>query len=283
MRGDHTTSSTGLSFEVAARWALRRVHRGTVRQHDRGFFTDAGRAVPDWLAATCQTLIGSGYLAEDPARPGILTETAPEFASRNHLTPASSCTHPSLSKESAMVNADETVDFAELRTELIARAAADQRARAELDPARPTSAQWERVAEVDRENVRWFAPLVAVHGWPGRRMVGVDGAHAACVIAQHAPAPYRATWLPKLHAAVRDNDASARDLAYLSDRVATDQERPQCYGTQWLRIGDTSRLYPLGKPATVNLHRVEIKLDPLPDTDIESAYTSYTEIAGGSS
>jgi hypothetical protein len=183
-----------------------------------------------------------------------------------------------------MMNADKTVD---LRAELIARAAADQRARAGLDPDRPTAEQWEQVAEVDRDNVHWFAPLVAAHGWPGRRTVGVDGAHAAWVIAQHAPAAYRATWLPKLQAAVRDKDASARDLAYLSDRVATDQERPQRYGTQWLRVGDMNRLYPLSKPAKVNLYRVEIKLDLLSDSDIESAYTSYTEITavvtGGSS
>lgn len=75
-----------------------------------------------------------------------------------------------------------------------------------------------------------------------------------------------------------------------SDRVATYQARPQRYGTQCLCIGDTSRLYPLSRPAKVNLYRVEIKLDPLSDTDIESAYTSYSEIttttttvAGGSS
>jgi len=173
------------------------------------------------------------------------------------------------------MNADEIV---ELRAELIARTAADQRARAGLHPDRPTAEQWEHVADIDRENLRWFAPLVAVHGWPGHRLVGVDGAHAAWVIAQHAPAPYRALWLPKLQSAVRDNDASARDLAYLSDRVATDQQRPQRHGTQWLRIGDTNRLYPLSKPAKVNLYRTEIKLDLLSDTDIKSAYTSYTEI-----
>ncbi|EHR52376.1 hypothetical protein SacmaDRAFT_4183 [Saccharomonospora marina XMU15] len=171
-------------------------------------------------------------------------------------------------------------ELAALRGELIERAAVDQRARAELDPVAPMPEQWEAVQRVDEDNVRWFAPIVAVHGWPGRRTVGVDGAHAAWVLAQHAPAPYRACWLPKLRAAVANRDAAPRDLAFLSDRVATDQQRPQHYGTQWLRLGTEAagRLYPLRRPAEVNLARADVGLDPLPDSAIEAAYSSFTEI-----
>ncbi|SFB63158.1 hypothetical protein SAMN05216266_13336 [Amycolatopsis marina] len=166
-----------------------------------------------------------------------------------------------------------------LRDELIDRAASDQRARAQLDPVAPTPQQWEHVHQVDKDNVRWLAPIVAVHGWPGHRAVGVDGAHAAWLLAQHAPAPYRAWWLPQLRAAVANQDAAPRDLAYLSDRVATDQRRPQHYGTQWLRIGSApGRLYPLHRPAEVNLSRADMGLDPIPDSDIEAAYLNYDEI-----
>jgi hypothetical protein len=77
------------------------------------------------------------------------------------------------------MDADDTIDLGALRAELVARAAADQRVRALLDPDEPTIEQWGRVAEVDRDNVAWFAPLVTGHGWLGRRVVGVDGAHAA--------------------------------------------------------------------------------------------------------
>jgi hypothetical protein len=85
--------------------------------------------------------------------------------------------------------------------------------------------------------------------------------------------------LAKLQAAVANRDAASRDLAYLSDRVATDQGRPQRYGTQWLRIGaGPGRLYPLYRPAEVNLARADIGLDPLPDSEIEAAYLAYDEI-----
>ncbi|QWF81062.1 DUF6624 domain-containing protein [Amycolatopsis sp. CA-230715] len=171
-------------------------------------------------------------------------------------------------------------ELAALRGKLVERAAADQRVRAELDPFAPTPEQWDNVHRVDADNVRWFAPIVAVYGWPGRRAVGVDGAHAAWVLAQHAPAPYRACWLPKLRAAVANRDAAPRDLAYLSDQVAIDHRRPQRYGTQRVRIGtEAEHLYPLRRPAEVNLARADIGLDPLSDTAIDTAYLSYNEIA----
>jgi uncharacterized protein DUF6624 len=169
--------------------------------------------------------------------------------------------------------------LAALRNELIDRAAADQHARAQLDPAGPTPRQWAAVQRVDEDNLRWLAPIVAVHGWPGVSAVGTDGAHAAWILAQHAPARYRACWLPKLRDAVACGDASPRDLAYLADRVATDEKRGQRYGTQWLYVGGVNRLYPLHRPAEVNLARADVGLDPLPDSDLDTAYASFEEIA----
>ncbi|MFB9686036.1 DUF6624 domain-containing protein [Amycolatopsis plumensis] len=154
--------------------------------------------------------------------------------------------------------------LAALRHELIERAAADQHARAQLDPAGPTPHQWAAVQRVDEDNLHWLAPIVAVH--------------AAWILAQHAPARYRACWLPKLRDAVACGDASPRDLAYLSDRVATDEKRGQRYGTQWLHLGGVSRLYPLHRPAEVNLARADVGLDLLPDADLDTAYASFEEI-----
>ncbi|MBE8523069.1 hypothetical protein ILP97_37200 [Amycolatopsis sp. H6(2020)] len=166
-----------------------------------------------------------------------------------------------------------------LRLELIERAAVDQHARAQLDPVCPTPQQWAEVQRVDEDNVRWLAPIVAVHGWPGVGAVGPDGAHAAWILAQHAPARYRLCWLPKLRTAVACGDASPRDLAYLADRVATDEKRGQRYGTQWLRTGTgVNRLYPLHRPAEVNFARADVGLDPLPDSELDTAYSSFEEI-----
>jgi hypothetical protein len=120
---------------------------------------------------------------------------------------------------------------------------------------------------------------VAVHGWPGVSAVGTDGARAAWILAQHAPARYRVCWLPKPREAVACGEASPRHLAYLADRVATDEKRGQCYGTQWLYVGGGNRLYPLHRPAEVNPARADVGLDPHPDFDLDTAYASFEEIA----
>jgi hypothetical protein len=60
----------------------------------------------------------------------------------------------------------------ELRSELLRRAGNDQAARGELEPGAET------LASVDAENLAWLRGLVAEVGWPGRSMVGEDGARA---------------------------------------------------------------------------------------------------------
>lgn len=70
-----------------------------------------------------------------------------------------------------------------LRAELISRAKRDQEARSALaDP--PSSAQWDAVRGVDAENAPWLEDIVAKYGWPGAKLVGEDGAHAAWLLAQ---------------------------------------------------------------------------------------------------
>lgn len=158
-----------------------------------------------------------------------------------------------------------------LRGALLGRAERDQRARRALgDP--PISAQWQAVFDVDADNTRWLAQVIAIHGWPGARLVGPDGAHAAWLIAQHALPQQRAQWLPLLQAAVKAGEASARDLAYLEDRVRTDTGLPQRYGTQWLVREGKRRLFPLDDPAVVNARRAMVNLPPLGIADITNAW-----------
>lgn len=175
---------------------------------------------------------------------------------------------------------DAAGDLAALRRELLRRAEVDQAARAQLDPRSPTPRQWQRVGEVDADNTAFLASAVDRVGWPGTELVGSAAAHAAWLIAQHAPAECRARWLPLLAAAVDAEDVLAvRDHAYLADRVATDQRRPQRWGTQSLCFpGAGCRLYPLDDAAGVNARRRSIGLKPLTEADLAAAYPSYADI-----
>jgi hypothetical protein len=158
-----------------------------------------------------------------------------------------------------------------LRHALLRRAERDQHARQAVGES-PTDAQWRVVAEIDADNTRWLAQVITTHGWPGTSLVGVDGAHATWLIAQHSSAEHRKRWLPLLRAAVDAGEASAGDLAFLVDRVRTDTGLAQRYGTQWLVRDGRRRLFPLTDPTTVNARRATVGLAPLRQAEIADAW-----------
>src|SRR5689334_4031878 len=118
-----------------------------------------------------------------------------------------------------------------LRAELLRRMEKDQEARLVPDEG--------RVGEAGAENLPWLKRLVAERGWPGSSLVGVDGAHAMWLLAQHADADpaFQRHCLGLLAAAVEAGEASRVDQAYLTDRVLLHEGEQQVYGTQLTRRG----------------------------------------------
>lgn len=121
----------------------------------------------------------------------------------------------------------------ELSAELLERADRNQAARMSMRPG-DGMPEWETaVAPVDRDNTARLREIVGRHGWPGHRLVGEAGAHAAWLLVQHAPPDMQEECLPLLQDAVARGDASPADLAYLMDRVLMHRGEPQIYGTQY--------------------------------------------------
>lgn len=119
----------------------------------------------------------------------------------------------------------------ELSAELLERADRNQAARMSMRPG-DGMPEWETaVAPVDRDNTARLREIVGRHGWPGHRLVGEAGAHAAWLLVQHAPPDMQEECLPLLQDAVARGDASPADLAYLMDRVLMHRGEPQIYGT----------------------------------------------------
>jgi hypothetical protein len=81
---------------------------------------------------------------------------------------------------------------------------------------------------VDEDNTAWLRQVVAEHGWPGRTLVGENGAHDAWMLAQHADhdPEFQTRCLALLAAAVDAGEASAADLAYLTDRSGVSGANP---------------------------------------------------------
>jgi hypothetical protein len=155
----------------------------------------------------------------------------------------------------------------QLRQELLSRAAEDQRVRRLLSGPRghqvpdEIAAQWDRV---DEDNTRWLGELVAAHGWPGRTLVGEDGARAAWLLAQHADhaTDQQRTFLDAMRGAVAQGEASLRNLAYLEDRVRVHDGQPQLYGTQFIVIEGEFGPHPIEDPERLDERRAEAGLEP---------------------
>jgi hypothetical protein len=155
-----------------------------------------------------------------------------------------------------------------VRAELLQMKEHDLRVRQELfDAGRLGGFYVPEMEAVHRQNAARLREIIAEHGWPQEEIVGEDGAKAAWLIAQHAigePDFQRQTLvLLKKHGA--EGKLPAWQAAYLEDRIAVQEGRPQRYGTQWIddiRDGLT-RPMPMEDPERVNELRASVGLGPL--------------------
>jgi hypothetical protein len=155
----------------------------------------------------------------------------------------------------------------ELRRELLAMREEDLRVRAEVIKGSSSFDGYHpRMEEIHKRNAARLKEIIAQHGWPGRSLVGEDGAVAAWFIVQHAisdPAFQRQT-LEVLRTAVANGEASAIAVAFLEDRIRVCEGRPQIYGTQFepdeYGIPQPS---PIEDPEHVNERRLAIGMNTI--------------------
>lgn len=132
-----------------------------------------------------------------------------------------------------------------------------------------------RMAEVHQRNGLRLGEIIDRYGWPGKTLVGEEGADAAWLIVQHDignPALQRRSLL-LLREAVAAGEAKASQLALLTDRICVLGGKPQVYGTQydWDENGEMSPC-PIENPEQVDELRKRVGLIPLhEDTRLKRA------------
>lgn len=112
---------------------------------------------------------------------------------------------------------------------------------------------------IDHHNTMVLKKIVSQYGWPGEKLVGQMGAQAAWPLVQHADhdREFQKKCHSLLEAAVKNNDAQAQQLAYLTDRICVGDDVPQIYGTQIEYI--------IADQENVDERRAAVGLPPLED------------------
>lgn len=124
-----------------------------------------------------------------------------------------------------------------------------------------------RMEALHRKNAARLAQIIEHLGWPGRSLVGDDGAKAAWMIAQHAISEpdlqRRALILIKRAADL--GEAPPWQAAMLEDRIRGFEGRQQIYGTQfdWDADGEMSPYPAIENAEQVDERRREVGLGPL--------------------
>ena len=124
---------------------------------------------------------------------------------------------------------------------------------------------------------RRLVEILDIYGWPGRSLVGDDGAEAAWMLALHTM-PYPEVLrrcLTLIRAAAEAGEAESWQVAFLVDRVSLVERNVQVYGTTICRQEDGSFGPPLLEdPGQVDERRRAVGLPPL-DDDIRKTEAFY--------
>lgn len=153
----------------------------------------------------------------------------------------------------------ESVANPELFAELMKRMKADQDARL----AKPPKVL--QMMLIDGENTAWMKQVIEKYGWPDRAMVGREGAQAAWLLVQHADRDpvFQRRCLELLTKAHEKGEASADQVAYLTDRVLLAEGKSQIYGTQFHTVDGKLQPLPIENEAEVDQRRAAMGLEPL--------------------
>ncbi|MPR33119.1 DUF6624 domain-containing protein [Salmonirosea aquatica] len=124
----------------------------------------------------------------------------------------------------------------------------------------------EEMEKLHNRNAKILSDIIDTIGYPTLNKVGKEASEAAWLVVQHAigQPDFMKKFAKLLERAVNENEAEPRSLAYLIDRIAVLEGKPQQYGTQfdWDESGKLNP-NPYDDLAKVNQRRKDIGLNTL--------------------
>lgn len=119
---------------------------------------------------------------------------------------------------------------------------------------------------IDIRNSEKLKEIISLIGWPSVSKVGGEASKYAWLIAQHAghDIPFQKECLDQMYECA-EGDVSLKNIAYLFDRINTNEGKPQRYGTQLIKYSsdDKFNLCPVEDPESLNERRLSMGLNTI--------------------
>lgn len=121
-------------------------------------------------------------------------------------------------------------------------------------------------SQLDIDNTQWLKNTIEQHGWFDISKYSEAASQGAWLIVQHSD--FEPDWqkqmLKLLHSKVESGDFQGKYYAYLADRVATNADEPQVFGTQGFCNEDKRWVFfEISDRSNVEERREAIGLEPL--------------------
>ncbi len=119
--------------------------------------------------------------------------------------------------------------------------------------------------DIDKKNSARLKDIIDLIGWPTIPLVGEEASKNAWILAQHADHDHEfQKKCLELMINTPEGEISKRNIAYLTDRVAVQENHPQTYGTQFANAENGK--VKIGKvidPKNLDKRRKEAGLEPI--------------------
>lgn len=126
---------------------------------------------------------------------------------------------------------------------------------------------WKIKEKLNKTNVKQLEQIISKYGWPRATDFGGVGVGAAFLIIQHSNLELQKKYLPLLEEAAKNKEANWEEVALMTDRILTAENKPQIYGSQVTYNEKTKKyeLFPIKDPQYVDKRRAEKGMMPLKD------------------